>query len=880
MLPGYLVNANGMKRVLFILSGIVLYFFSGNAQPLKPVTGETYAIVAGISNYHYIKPLNYADSDADLFAEFLISGAGGSVKPENLFLLKNDSANAGNFWSALYRISNKNLRKGDRVYIYFAGHGDAIRGINEYYLLLSDCQPANDGNNYMLSFGAIDMYHLKNRIGLITRKGVEVVLVLDACRTNELAGGYASQVFSTSIIQSKVGEIAMLATGPGQVSIEDASFGRGHGLFTYNLVDALSGRADREEGGNNDRVISLSEVQKWVGKQVPLMSGKFKVSQIPVFCCEENNSAPIGFVDSSFMNAWNQFKSLNDNNSNRLPSVKTQRGGRLDADTGATALFNQFNAARRENRLWGERSADQYYEQLQSRFPGDAVTEDARYMLASDFINFAQQKINLYLEGKDQLSLESMREKNDSANAPGFLSETYERLRKAAAEKWTIAGRMVRKAGMLLSTQKDSSLLLELKPKINFLLARGFVNQEKESDLNDARALQYALDAYRSDSTAAYTAECLGLVYAFRNSYNRLMGAGIDAEFEFGSKFRKSDTAIYFFRKAIRLAPNWVSPYRSLGLKIFGLFRFDSAAYYMQHALALAPADATTCIMLGDLYYGRYRDSAFYYYRRALSFATRSSLSVIYRRIARLFLNVSQSDDPAAFKTDSVLYYSRLAVSVEPDDPENPDRKKEMYRDVYMNIGQVFMRMQQPDSAVSYYLKVIELMPDYEWAYRGIAGYYTGRKKPDSVLYFCHLLLGFSPQNGFAMSRIAQYYDDKKGFSDSAIWYYRKALDYKADQDLVRERLAYLLMAQDRNNTEPLNLFMLSLNEFPSGWRYWLNVACYYANNGNTEKSLEYLEKALQLGLKPRSVIDRNSWLTPVRDTEAFKNMLSKYFPG
>src|SRR5688572_23618268 len=273
------------RQLILLLSGCAC-FLTGIPQSPTP---NSYAIVVGISKYRYIKPLTYADKDAELFSELLKSGAGGRLKADNIFLLKNDSANAGNFWSALQRISNKKLNKGDRVYIFFAGHGDAVKGINEYYLLLSDCQAGNDGNNYHLSLAAIDMYHLKNRIGLLTSQGVEVILVLDACRTNELAGGYASQVFNTSILQSKVGEIAMLATGPGQVSIEDVSFGSGHGLFTYNLVDAFSGRADKEEAGNNDRLISLDELQNWVIKNVKLMAGKFKTAQVPVFCCDDQN---------------------------------------------------------------------------------------------------------------------------------------------------------------------------------------------------------------------------------------------------------------------------------------------------------------------------------------------------------------------------------------------------------------------------------------------------------------------------------------------------------------------------------------------------------------------------------------------------------------
>src|SRR5258705_4957767 len=105
-----------MKKIkAFFFLIILCSSFACFAQQNNVAQGEVYAIVVGISKYHYIKPLSYADNDADLFAELLRSGAGGSIKPENLYLLKNDSANAGNFWSAISRISNKQLKKGDRV---------------------------------------------------------------------------------------------------------------------------------------------------------------------------------------------------------------------------------------------------------------------------------------------------------------------------------------------------------------------------------------------------------------------------------------------------------------------------------------------------------------------------------------------------------------------------------------------------------------------------------------------------------------------------------------------------------------------------------------------------------------------------------------------
>src|SRR6188768_3124923 len=99
----------------FLIAILFPFFFFAQQSDTE---GDVYAIVVGISKYNYIRPLNYADRDADLFASLLRSSACGNIKEENLFVLKNDSANAGNFWATLLRVSNENLRKGDRVYIF------------------------------------------------------------------------------------------------------------------------------------------------------------------------------------------------------------------------------------------------------------------------------------------------------------------------------------------------------------------------------------------------------------------------------------------------------------------------------------------------------------------------------------------------------------------------------------------------------------------------------------------------------------------------------------------------------------------------------------------------------------------------------------------
>ena len=142
----------------FLDRGILLYIlFTGltasGQTPLKArdttISGpQTFAIVVGISKYQYIRPLTYADKDAELFRDYLKSPGGGSVKDENIFCLLNDQANNSNFWGKGFQwLKAKKLQKGDRLFIYLAGHGDAIDEF-QFFFLGYDCKPEGDKNNY------------------------------------------------------------------------------------------------------------------------------------------------------------------------------------------------------------------------------------------------------------------------------------------------------------------------------------------------------------------------------------------------------------------------------------------------------------------------------------------------------------------------------------------------------------------------------------------------------------------------------------------------------------------------------------------------------------------------------------------------------------
>lgn len=135
---------------LVILSLLFATVFNASGQsPLKlrdtTIKGpQTFAIVMGVSNYKFVRPLVYADKDAELFRDYLKSPGGGGLKDDNIFCLLNEQANNSNFWGKGFQwLKAKQLQKGDRLFIYLAGHGDAIDE-DEFFFLGYDCNPAGD----------------------------------------------------------------------------------------------------------------------------------------------------------------------------------------------------------------------------------------------------------------------------------------------------------------------------------------------------------------------------------------------------------------------------------------------------------------------------------------------------------------------------------------------------------------------------------------------------------------------------------------------------------------------------------------------------------------------------------------------------------------
>lgn len=228
----------------------------GGSQP-----GKTWAIVVGISKYAKLpggQQLQFADRDAALFAEALKKS---SVSAENIRLLVGADATAQQIKSAIGSWLARSAAETDTVYIFFSGHGLVEREFGESYLLAADSDARDPYGT------AVSVSELGHALSRRVRAG-RVFIIADAVRRDlfpESEAGAAEQFVQAfnRLASIRDGLSAMLASGPGEFSREGRAWG-GHGVFTKQLLDALSGSAD----GDRDGAITADEVFSFVSSRV------------------------------------------------------------------------------------------------------------------------------------------------------------------------------------------------------------------------------------------------------------------------------------------------------------------------------------------------------------------------------------------------------------------------------------------------------------------------------------------------------------------------------------------------------------------------------------------------------------------------------------
>ncbi len=232
-----------------------------------------YALIVGINSYQskQIPDLAFAVSDANSISESLLSAGICQISKENCSLLLEHQATRAAIIDSLDQL-HKKLRNDDIFLFYFAGHGYSERSDNGdpddkliKYIVPSDADPKN------IDSTAIDFGFLAERLHRI--RAAQQIMLFDCCHSGA-AGGRTFQrgratvyknvgrEYLAKLTGAAAGKIVMTACTGGEVAQEDAELG--HGLFTYHILEGLSGAADFK----NDNFIDVEELWMYVQQKM------------------------------------------------------------------------------------------------------------------------------------------------------------------------------------------------------------------------------------------------------------------------------------------------------------------------------------------------------------------------------------------------------------------------------------------------------------------------------------------------------------------------------------------------------------------------------------------------------------------------------------
>ncbi len=225
------IGINGYSDASFRRLNLAVDDARGLAEALKSAGREQYAEVRVVPAY---------DADATLAGlERLIDGLAGEIQARDTFIL------------------------------FAAAHGTSQNG--RFYLIPHGFSSQAPGG---LAANAVGQGQIQdwvaNRI-----KARRILILLDTCESGALIGGYSQSRVDQPAAEAAIGRLheatgrpVLTAAATGRAAIEGY---KGHGVFTYALIDAL-----KNADSSGDGLIDLKELAAHVQTMVPRISAEMR----------------------------------------------------------------------------------------------------------------------------------------------------------------------------------------------------------------------------------------------------------------------------------------------------------------------------------------------------------------------------------------------------------------------------------------------------------------------------------------------------------------------------------------------------------------------------------------------------------------------------
>lgn len=816
-----------------------------NKTTSPAATGKTYALITGISQYQDFttyQNLRYADADAREFYRYLVSKTGGKADPVNVDTLFNQQANFMEFWKKFNKIK-ESLQPNDIFYIYFSGHGDAYRA-DEAYLLAYDAPAGNDRNNYSTGVGLIDIHKLKVRIQEMTSRDIHVILITDACRTNELPGkDEGKSIAYQQIFERKAGEVQLISCASNQVSYEGYQWGGGRGLFSWHLINGLRGMADTDP---EDGVVTLTELYDYVKKQVNRASFDPQTKgsrQTPQYCCNNYDALVMSTVDpeekkrleAELINGVTMSKPTAP-----LVAGKGISLGIAMKEAGYEDLYKEFIKALNEGKLIDSGGAyDILRRILDKKELSPKLASELKFELSSHLMTDVAKVINTYLHAGQN---------NNKYTYNYFIT---------AARKLNIFQEIA-----------DTLYYNPLDVKVNQLFLEGHANWQSQKIPELMYCLAKVDSAVALKPQAAYLYNLKGLMHMSLRQYTEAEKA---------------------LRTGIKLAPNWLYPHHNLGMMFTYVYKYDSALHYLDKALKLDsnyqttfggiaymytakgenqtaltwvkkglekdPTDPYLWSQQGYLYYYMKEwDKALASFHQSIHFD--STFNYAYEGALRVHIFHNTNED-------SAVYYTRRLIATDPTNPV-----------VYQSLGSIFAETKLYDYAQEMFKHSLDLDSLNPYTWRAAADAYAGDQKDSIAIRYYWRSVGLDSANSDLYNQLClSYYRlgmmrEALSAVGNAIRLYSGNKVYFYNYGFISLEIADTLKAEE--------YFQRSIEVDPKYADGWYQLARVKAMLGKKTEAIKSLDKATKNATYTRQTIVDDAVFEKLKNEKAFQDILKR----
>jgi tetratricopeptide (TPR) repeat protein len=680
----------------------------------------TWAVVIGISDYQDpdIPDLRFADADAEAFAAYLQSPAGGSLDQAHLTLLINEQATAGRVANALESLLEK-VKEEDHVIIYFSGHGDVERNkVSQPGFLLCWDSPSKvymGGGTYSLA------YLHEIIITLAIQKLAKIKVITDACHAGKLSGSQigGAQLTASNMAKQFANEVKILSCLPNEFSLEGGQWGGGRGCFSYHLVEGLYGLADR----NADGVVSVSEIDRYLEDHVTPEAAPHPQSPMVVGV----KSDKLAYVDAAILTQLKKYKQ------GELPRFSPTEGRVFEenlltgfspvaietkVDSGVWGVYHQFKLAIQEKRLLEPANdcAEYYFNQLTSNEAIAPLHGFIRRNYAAALQDDAQQAVNAILRTSVQEVTESAIKKlKKYERFPVLLARSAELLGPEHYMYNTLKARQLTFEGLLTYFETRAAKDTGSVNKVLSKYYQSLAYQWESPITHYYMSLCFAHQAKMPDSALVHARIATELVQTWVLPYAHLA-------YYFSKDYKRYKDAEMLIQEALKIDSNSTVVWMAAGSLYHYQFKFPEAAQAYKKVLELDASNVLARISLavGLIEMAQYQEAESNLQQIINSkpdhFYANYSLGCMYDRLGReaeaepLYLRAIKTNPLHVFTHDSlaIIYQNQGRVKEAVAMNEAVTKLNPNHSEAWYRLGSLAAMEKDPEKAVVLLEKAIE----------------------------------------------------------------------------------------------------------------------------------------------------------------------------